>query len=110
MLLFYFFFFFEQKTSYEMRISDWSSDVCSSDLRFGRLESGTAMGVVFSIMFAGGVLLMEQAAASNIDLDAECVLYGQLEDILWLAPTGLASLLDPEFGRAACRESVCQYV
>src|SRR3546814_4336813 len=27
-----FFFFFEQKTAYEMRISDWSSDVCSSDL------------------------------------------------------------------------------
>src|SRR3546814_3552414 len=28
-------FFFKQKTAYEMRISDWSSDVCSSDLRFG---------------------------------------------------------------------------
>src|SRR3546814_2316396 len=28
-----FFFFFQQKTAYEMRISDWSSDVCSSDLR-----------------------------------------------------------------------------
>src|SRR3546814_7150306 len=28
------FFFFKQKTAYEMRISDWSSDVCSSDLRF----------------------------------------------------------------------------
>src|SRR3546814_5292922 len=27
-----FFFFFKQKTAYEMRISDWSSDVCSSDL------------------------------------------------------------------------------
>src|SRR3546814_3136426 len=35
MLLFlscYYFFFFKQKTAYEMRISDWSSDVCSSDL------------------------------------------------------------------------------
>src|SRR3546814_4765946 len=33
------FFFFKQKTAYEMRISDWSSDVCSSDLaaRIGRL-------------------------------------------------------------------------
>src|SRR3546814_9280597 len=33
------FFFFKQKTAYEMRISDWSSDVCSSDLlaRLGRL-------------------------------------------------------------------------
>src|SRR3546814_13618411 len=30
------FFFFKQKTAYEMRISDWSSDVCSSDLRAGR--------------------------------------------------------------------------
>src|SRR3546814_2445919 len=29
------FFFFKQKTAYEMRISDWSSDVCSSDLRGG---------------------------------------------------------------------------
>src|SRR3546814_8642084 len=32
MFNFVFFFFFKQKTSYEMRISDWSSDVCSSDL------------------------------------------------------------------------------
>src|SRR3546814_20871633 len=31
--VFVFFFFFKQKTAYEMRISDWSSDVCSSDLR-----------------------------------------------------------------------------
>src|SRR3546814_4446784 len=30
--VFCFFFFFKQKTAYEMRISDWSSDVCSSDL------------------------------------------------------------------------------
>src|SRR3546814_10366421 len=33
MCLFYIIFFFKQKTAYEMRISDWSSDVCSSDLR-----------------------------------------------------------------------------
>src|SRR3546814_1221628 len=34
-------FFFKQKTAYEMRISDWSSDVCSSDLRAGaRRERG----------------------------------------------------------------------
>src|SRR3546814_10151522 len=29
-----YFFFFKQKTAYEMRISDWSSDVCSSDLQY----------------------------------------------------------------------------
>src|SRR3546814_1519925 len=32
LLKFFFFLFFKQKTAYEMRISDWSSDVCSSDL------------------------------------------------------------------------------
>src|SRR3546814_5458654 len=32
------FLFFKQKTAYEMRISDWSSDVCSSDLRLGRIR------------------------------------------------------------------------
>src|SRR3546814_8206819 len=32
MLFVFYFFFFKQKTAYEMRISDWSSDVCSSDL------------------------------------------------------------------------------
>src|SRR3546814_2252572 len=31
-LMIFYFFFFKQKTAYEMRISDWSSDVCSSDL------------------------------------------------------------------------------
>src|SRR3546814_838267 len=36
-----FFFFFNQKTAYEMRISDWSSDVCSSDLRY-RFFAGVA--------------------------------------------------------------------
>src|SRR3546814_2380482 len=33
------FFFFKQKTAYEMRISDWSSDVCSSDLTVGPKEA-----------------------------------------------------------------------
>src|SRR3546814_8802212 len=33
MYQYHLFFFFKQKTAYEMRISDWSSDVCSSDLR-----------------------------------------------------------------------------
>src|SRR3546814_3822562 len=36
--MFVFFFFFKQKTAYEMRISDWSSDVCSSDLRLAQSQ------------------------------------------------------------------------
>src|SRR3546814_5043554 len=38
-----FFFFFKQKTAYEMRISDWSSDVCSSDLIHGMAKGGTLL-------------------------------------------------------------------
>src|SRR3546814_4465019 len=38
-----FFFFFKQKTAYEMRISDWSSDVCSSDLDFLALLAGNGI-------------------------------------------------------------------
>src|SRR3546814_4712023 len=39
-------FFFKQKTAYEMRISDWSSDACSSDLPIGdvRVEEGRVFG------------------------------------------------------------------
>src|SRR3546814_6367720 len=36
-MIFFGFFFFKQKTAYDMRISDWSSDVCSSDLGSGRV-------------------------------------------------------------------------
>src|SRR3546814_10907650 len=39
-MFFVFFFFFKQKTAYEMRISDWSSDVCSSDLISSQGVSG----------------------------------------------------------------------
>src|SRR3546814_9247632 len=36
-----FFFFFKHKTAYELRISDWSSDVCSSDLNYPMIDEGT---------------------------------------------------------------------
>src|SRR3546814_19644188 len=42
--LFVVFFFFKQKTAYEMRISDWSSDVCSSDLSAGAAAGQDASG------------------------------------------------------------------
>src|SRR3546814_12413112 len=42
------FVFFKQNTAYEMRISDWSSDVCSSDLSFPRTAPAFAAGVVAS--------------------------------------------------------------
>src|SRR3546814_7107479 len=45
-----FFFFFKQKTAYEMRISDWSSDVCSSDLKPVAILN---LGGVANITFIG---------------------------------------------------------
>src|SRR3546814_11273896 len=44
--VFVLFFFFKQKTAYEMRISDWSSDVCSSDLMRRRSAGDAEQGVV----------------------------------------------------------------
>src|SRR3546814_6280042 len=58
LLIFCFFFFFKQKTAYEMRISDWSSDVCSSDLIGHLLVVGRAV-----IEVAGADLLFDAADA-----------------------------------------------
>src|SRR3546814_2678136 len=79
----YFFFFFKQKTAYEMRISDWSSDVCSSDLaaalarRFGkRIDIVEPYARGLPMEFAG-------TGAALIDLDtalAQCELLIVLVD------------------------------
>src|SRR3546814_20502576 len=46
-----FFFFFKQKTAYEMRISDWSSDVCSSDIK----AAGAEFAYIMATDGAGGI-------------------------------------------------------
>ena len=63
--------------------------------RFGRIEAGAAMGVVFTTLFAAGVLLLEQSDTSGVHLDVEHALYGNLESLIWLDATGWASLADP---------------
>lgn len=60
--------------------------------RAGRLESGAAMGVVFTTMFAGGIVLLEQSGAANVHIDAEHALYGNLESTLWLGVSGWSDL------------------
>src|SRR3546814_18046500 len=47
------FFFFKQKTAYEMRISDWSSDVCSSDLLYHAWASSASRKVRFCLAEKG---------------------------------------------------------
>src|SRR3546814_3735348 len=83
------FFFFKQKTAYEMRISDWSSDVCSSDL------NGVPMRCM-KLFLPVCLLAVLGAAGAWADMKVE------LKD-------GRVLTL-PEIGRASCRERVCQYV
>src|SRR3546814_6624757 len=114
MLCFCFFFFSKQKTAYEMRISDWSSDVCSSDL----------------LDRVGGDIVAV-AAAVVARLRAETDERGQVQPLRdrragrarreHMQPRGHLALgrfrktrvefrRDDEIGRASCRERVCQYV
>src|SRR3546814_6213937 len=88
-----FVFFFKQKTAYEMRISDWSSDVCSSDLLACR-----------SWQFADHEKSKEQSSLDQLDACAVAV--------AGYAAHSAAQPPEPatEIGRASCRERVCQYV
>ena len=63
--------------------------------RLGRIEPGAAMGVVFTAMFAGGVLLLEQSDTSRVHLDVDHALMGNLETLIWLKASGWDSLIDP---------------
>lgn len=63
--------------------------------RVGRIEPGAAMGVVFTAMFAGGILLLEQTNTGHVHLDVEHALYGSLESIVWFDGEGWHSLFDP---------------
>src|SRR3546814_2322773 len=96
------FFFFKQKTAYEMRISDWSSDVCSSDLEARAIQEAHSRGD-----FAG------MTAACPDEMVETIVLVGSADEVLKrLADQARfsRSCTPKEIGRASCRERVCQYV
>src|SRR3546814_39191 len=78
MLLKYFIFFFKQKTAYEMRISDWSSDVCSSDLRSPRIDAKAIIIADLNKGFYTGAIdgrindyRIESVGIFDIDTDAD---------------------------------------
>ena len=64
--------------------------------RLGRIEPGAAMGVTFTALFAGGVLLLEQSDTSQVHLDVQHALYGNLESLIWFAADGWGSLIDAD--------------
>src|SRR3546814_1406932 len=98
-------FFFKQKTAYEMRISDWSSDVCSSDLGF----------------FASGLDHRHHPALGQAvaHLDLEFLdhagewrrhFHRRLVRLQRDQPLVLFDRVTDPIGRESCRERVCQYV
>src|SRR3546814_3182743 len=58
-------FFFKQKTAYEMRISDWSSDVCSSDLAEMFYRAAERADEVVLLLDEAGTFLKERSSAST---------------------------------------------
>lgn len=63
--------------------------------RVGNIENGAAMGVVFTTMFAAGVVMLEQSGARGVHLDVDHALYGNLESAIWLEPTAFSDLWNP---------------
>src|SRR3546814_15400978 len=122
LLIILFVFFFKQKTAYEMRISDWSSDVCSSDLvegppipaLFHEPEEGPKIPTLVRRQETGDVLenhpagpkLCNQSKGDEGQVAARVV---QPEPFS-CDREGLAGASEDnkEIGRASCRERVCQ--
>src|SRR3546814_14203286 len=97
-------FFLKQKTAYEMRISDWSSDVCSSDLPELRDHLRRHRRRSRPRRHLGGALAHDQHPHDRSG-GAGVALPG--------APGGVSHpprLGRRPIGRASCRERVCQYV
>src|SRR3546814_3088085 len=99
MSLLYFFFFFKQKTAYEMRISDWSSDVCSSDLSLDAIFLDEGFGTL-------DPEALDVVASAIEELGASGRMVGIVSHVRELAERVPVRF---EIGRASCREGVCQY-
>src|SRR3546814_14212512 len=110
------FLFFKQKTAYEMRISDWSSDVCSSDLRIAgddperiaataqcrdRSDGAGTQRVLEREGLRQSAIAGEHGAAAT----PRCRFSKRP-----LAHTEPPDILADEIARASCRERVYQYV
>src|SRR3546814_5298320 len=95
------FFFFKQKTAYEVRISDWSSDVCSSDLMPDHPDLPRTQLVV-------------QPNWTDLYGHMNAARYVRVFDHVGfqlLDPLGVGeSHTQAKIGRASCRARVCQYV
>src|SRR3546814_8338939 len=97
------FVFFKQKTAYEMRISDWSSDVCSSDLI---VFDGDSVAEAVAEFNRYNIRKIELADAGL----GEQKMVGRFRTNEPDAFARAVATLMKEIGRASCRERVCPYV
>src|SRR3546814_13786942 len=126
------FFFFKQKTAYEMRISDWSSDVCSSDLSIrprsdaqgrggggGRQRGTSHRSAASSSSVRASTQRRPPSASSSSFQNGALVLSQSIRNAQassaaarWLLETATSTIRAPgsKIGRASCREGVCPYV
>src|SRR3546814_952763 len=98
-------FFFKQKTAYEVRISDWSSDVCSSDLVAAWFECEDVRVVTRRLV---GNIFARDAARIEQVLDEALYEPFVVSAVELQLGVDLGIALD-QLGRASCRERVCQY-
>src|SRR3546814_16550717 len=91
-----------QKTAYEVRISDWSSDVCSSDLRARARRHRAAED--------RGVIERHVAIDRHARMFVDQHLFGISRQVEHLVDLSVADAQPRrQIGRASCRERVCQY-
>src|SRR3546814_5478819 len=93
---------FKQKTADEVRIGDWSSDVCSSDLRAGVGLAGLVDQTDFGAESGAG---NASDGPPHSRKDGDLTMADNTED----KKAGKSST-KAKIGRASCRERVCQYV
>src|SRR3546814_4160169 len=131
------FFFFKQKTAYEMRISDWSSDVCSSDMPGNAPEIEVLLGIAnqavtgedgkvtnsavegYSLITVNGQEIRGENSMAGFEEDDIVPVLSFLSDIIGIGEVGLGGAHDrvwqwyagpiaTQIGRASCRERECQ--
>src|SRR3546814_21087386 len=120
------FFFFKQKTTYDMRISDCSSGVCSSDMLVGFVARrrfaaiGPLVATLILIAIARGpsarllavaaIIVVAIAARFAVAAIVATIALAAVATLIAVGPLVAIVAVVGEIGRASCRERVCRYV
>src|SRR3546814_20681148 len=122
-----YFYFFKQKTAYDMRISDWSSDVCSSDLKTNFVPDKVTLTEGDKVVWLNhdnsehritvgsdsrsGYQLLNSLVLQNRTIEHQFQLSGTYYSVLDdPGSRGTVTILDKAIGRASSRARVCKYV